>query len=79
MLVLGRRVNEYIMIGDDIKIKIVELKNNQVKIGIDAPEDITVHRSEIYNKIQNEKKQEVSTMASKIIKALTGLKDLPES
>lgn len=54
MLVLTRKRNESIIIGDDIKVTIVEVKGDQVKLGITAPKDITVHREEIYLEIQKE-------------------------
>jgi len=54
MLVLTRKRNESIIIGDEIKITIVEVKGEQVKIGISAPKQISVHREEIYMEIQNE-------------------------
>lgn len=55
MLVLTRQEGESLMIGDDIKIQIVGVKGNQVRIGIAAPKDVQVHREEIYEKIQKEK------------------------
>ncbi len=54
MLVLTRKSEEGIRIGDDIRIVIVEVKENQVKIGIEAPLELAVHRDEIYKKIQEE-------------------------
>lgn len=51
MLILTRRVSEEIRIGDDIKIKILGVKGNQVRIGVAAPEDVSVHREEIYQRI----------------------------
>ena len=54
MLILTRRTNETLMIGDDIKITVLNVKGNQVRIGIDAPNNIAVHREEIYERIQNE-------------------------
>jgi len=54
LLVLTRKLGEKIQIGDDISIVIMELKGKQVKLGIDAPSNIKVHREEIYQKIQDE-------------------------
>ncbi|BBV04174.1 carbon storage regulator [Providencia rettgeri] len=55
MLILTRRVSEEIMIGDDIKIKILGVKGNQVRIGVAAPEDVSVHREEIYQRVLAER------------------------
>lgn len=55
MLILTRRVSEEVMIGDDIKIKILGVKGNQVRIGIAAPEDVSVHREEIYQRVLAER------------------------
>lgn len=54
MLILSRKVNQSIMIGDDIKITITEIHENSIKLGIDAPEDITVVREELINKENEE-------------------------
>ncbi|MEI9600407.1 carbon storage regulator CsrA [Moellerella wisconsensis] len=54
MLVLTRRASEVLIIGDDIKITILSIKGNQVRIGVDAPKNIPVHREEIYQRIQVE-------------------------
>jgi len=54
MLILTRRIGEVIMIGNDIKITILGVKNNQVRIGIEAPKNISVHREEIYQRIKSE-------------------------
>lgn len=54
MLVLTRRPNESIMIGDDVEVSIVEVKGEQVKLGISAPKNIKVHRKEIFLAIQRE-------------------------
>ncbi|MFW5770590.1 MAG: carbon storage regulator CsrA [Spirochaetota bacterium] len=54
MLVLARKINESIMIGDDIELVVIDIKGDQVKLGIRAPKNITVHRKEIYEEIQQE-------------------------
>ncbi len=54
MLVLSRKINESIMIGDGVEIKIVDVSGRSVKIGIDAPKDVSVHRKEVYEAILNE-------------------------
>lgn len=54
MLVLTRKLNESIMVGDDVKITIVDVKGDQVKLGITAPREIAVHREEVYREIQKE-------------------------
>lgn len=54
MLILTRRVNETLNIGDDIEVTILSVKGNQVRIGIEAPIDVSVHREEIYLRIQQE-------------------------
>ena len=54
MLVLTRRIDECLMIGDDVKVMIVDIKHNQVRIGIRAPRQIEVHREEIYQLIQQQ-------------------------
>lgn len=54
MLILARKVNERIIIGDDIEISIVEIKGDQVKLGVNAPRDVKVYRHEVYESIQRE-------------------------
>ncbi len=54
MLVLTRKSGEAIRIGDDIKIVVIDVRENQIKIGIEAPQSLSVHREEIYLKIQQE-------------------------
>jgi carbon storage regulator len=57
MLVLSRKPNESIIIGDTIEVKVVEVRGEQVKLGITAPREISVHRKEIYDSIQQQNKQ----------------------
>ena len=54
MLVLSRHRDECIMIGDDVVITIVDIRGDKVRLGIDAPQDIPVHRQEVYDAIQRE-------------------------
>jgi len=57
VLVLSRKLNQAIMIGDDIRIVVVSVDRDQVKLGIDAPRAIAVHRSEIYEEIQRQNRE----------------------
>ena len=55
MLILTRRTNESVIIGDDVKVTMLGVKGSQVRIGIEAPKEVSVHREEIYKRIQHEK------------------------
>ncbi|ATW02094.1 carbon storage regulator [Candidatus Legionella polyplacis] len=57
MLILTRRLGETLMIGDEVNITVLGVKGNQVRLGINAPKNVSVHREEIYLRIQKEKKE----------------------
>ena len=54
MLILTRRVGETLVIGDDVNVTVLGVRGNQVRLGVDAPKEVAVHREEIYQRIQNE-------------------------
>lgn len=56
MLILTRRINETLNIGDDVQVTVLGIKGNQVRIGINAPRDVPVHREEIYQRIKREER-----------------------
>lgn len=57
MLILTRRVGETLMIGDDVTVTVLGVKGNQIRIGVNAPKEVAVHREEIYQRIQTENNQ----------------------
>jgi len=61
MLILTRRVGETVMIGDDIAVTVLGVKGNQVRVGVNAPKEVSVHREEIYERIKREEQTGVST------------------
>lgn len=69
MLVLTRKKNESIQIGDDIEIKILAIEGEQVKLGIDAPKTLDIHRKEVYLDIQNQN-EEASQVTQDLLELL---------
>ena len=59
MPILTRKIGESLMIGKDVTVTVVEVKGNQVRIGVSAPKDVAVHREEIYERVQAEKAQQI--------------------
>ena len=58
MLILTRKIGESLMIGDEVTVTIVDVKGHQVRVGVNAPKDVEVHREEIYGRVQREKAAE---------------------
>ncbi len=63
MLILTRRVGETVMIGNDVTVTVLGVKGNQVRIGVNAPKDVAVHREEIYDRIKREEGQDLGSGA----------------
>ncbi len=69
MLILTRRVGETVMIGNDVTVTVLGVKGNQVRVGVNAPKDVAVHREEIYERIKREGDQEghAPSMDAKVV------------
>jgi carbon storage regulator len=59
LLILTRRVNESLIVGDQVTVTVVAVKGNQVRLGVDAPKDVAVHREEVYERLKNEGAQQL--------------------
>jgi carbon storage regulator CsrA len=59
LLILTRRVNESLMVGDQVTVTVVAVKGNQVRLGVSAPKDVAVHREEVYDRLQAERGQQL--------------------
>jgi carbon storage regulator len=68
MLVLSRKLKEAIQIGDDVELKIIAIEGDQVKIGIEAPKNVEIHRKEIYLAIQEENSAAAKTVSVEVLK-----------
>jgi len=69
MLILSRRIGESIRIGDEVTITILQIKGGQVKIGINAPKEVAVHREEVYERLTQELPRKVTRTPSKALPA----------
>jgi carbon storage regulator len=65
MLILTRRVGETVMIGDDVTVTVLGVKGNQVRVGVNAPRDVAVHREEIFERIKREEEGAVGTASAR--------------
>ena len=71
MLILTRRVGETVVIGDDVTVTVLGVKGNQVRLGINAPRDVAVHREEIYERIRREQTDKESELPRRVADANT--------
>lgn len=69
MLILARKLNEVIQIGDNIRLKVLHISDGQVKIGIEAPNDVKIYRAEIFSEIEKQNVLAVQARKSAVVKA----------
>jgi len=69
MLILTRRIGETLIIGDDVTVTVLGVKGNQVRIGVNAPKNVYVHREEIYMRIQQEREHDSDVPSEASVKA----------
>ena len=74
MLILSRKIDEKIKIGDEITLTIIEVKGDQVKIGVEAPKNVKVFRQEVFEAIQNENKAAAQQPSEDVLKSVLNLK-----
>ena len=70
MLILTRRVGETLMVGDEVTVSVLSAKGNQVRIGVNAPKEVSVHREEIYERIKAEEQEKMRTRKAQFDKRL---------
>lgn len=75
MLILTRKLGECITIGDEIRVSVLGIRGRQVRLGIEAPSNVVVHREEIYVKIQEENRKALKTIKGDLINMVNVLKD----
>ncbi len=75
MLVLTRKVNEVILVNDNIEIKLVSVDGSSVRIGINAPKDVSIHRKEVYEKIKDENKKAIDAKTVDLSSAVLKLRN----
>ena len=79
MLILTRRVGETVMIGNDVTVTVLGVKGNQVRVGVNAPKDVAVHREEIYERIKREEDQDGPRAGNDHQDRRRRLKNIPKS